>query len=57
MDRVVENQQDQQKNLALIQNDQKCIAENTKVLGYIKNTQKRDFDMTPFIKMYNEKMY
>lgn len=57
MDRVVENQQDQQKNLALIQNDQKCIAENTKVLGYIKNTQKRDFDMAPFIKMYNEKMY
>lgn len=57
MDTVAKNQQKQKENLALIQNDQRCIAENTKVLGYIKNTQKRDIDMTPFVKMYNQKMY
>ena len=57
IDTIKENQEEQQKNLTLIQNDQHCIAENTKVLGYIKNTQKRNFDMTPFIKMYNQKMY
>ncbi len=57
MDTVAKNQQKQKENLALIQNDQRCIAENTKVLGYIKNTQKREIDITPFVKMYNQKMY
>lgn len=57
MDTVAKNQQKQQENLVLIQNDQRCIAENTKVLGYIKNTQKREIDITPFVKMYNQTMY
>jgi len=57
MNAVIANQQAQQENLVLIKNDQQCIAENTKVLGYIKNTQQRTFDMSPFIKMYNNKMY
>lgn len=57
MNAVIANQQVQQENLVLIKNDQQCIAENTKVLGYIKNTQQRTFDMSPFIKMYNNKMY
>ena len=57
MNAVIANQQAQQENLVLIKNDQQCIAENTKVLGYIKNTQQRTFDMSPFIKMYNNKIY
>lgn len=57
MDKIVENQKNQEKNISLIQNDQKCIAENTKVLSYIKNTENRSFDMTPFVKMYNTQMY
>lgn len=57
MDRVVDNQQEQLENLTLIKNDQRCIQENTKALGYIKNTQGRNIDMTPFVKLYNEKMY
>lgn len=56
MDTVTYNQKEQLENLVLIKNDQNCIAENTKVLGYIKNTQKRDFDMSQFIKMYNQKL-